>query len=358
MLQEELKKREIPDLLTFQNGEKVTADTWPRRREEILRVTRRELYGELPEISFRQRCEIVREDDSFMGGKAILREMRISIETGAGGHEWPAQLILPKTRVPAPVFVAICFDRGPVDLIPIEEIVDRGFGLCMFACSAVTKDNDDFTDGAAKLFYPDGNRNEHDAGKIAIWAWAASRIADELVKMPDVDAERLIVIGHSRLGKTALWAGAEDTRFAGVVPVQSGCSGAAIARGKTGEMVKHITGMFPYWFAPAYRQYAGQEERMPFDQHFPLALIAPRKLYVTSASGDLWSDPLGEYLGCEAVSPVYELLGAKPMRKAEELKDDVRLDGGDVGYCRTAENHYFSREDWMRACDFMEDRTR
>ena len=360
MLQEELKKRGIPDLLTFENGEKVTAETWPRRREEILRVLKSELYGELPELSFRQSCRLRREENrSFMGGKAVVRDMEITIESPAGNHSWPLTVLLPKKEEPVPMLVHIAFPRFyPVDMVPAEEIVDRGFGLCTFLYTDVTTDDDDFTDGMAGLFYPDGKRGEHDAGKIAIWAWAASRAVDELMKMPDVDPDRLAVIGQSRLGKTALWAGAQDTRFAAVIPVQSGCSGAAIARGKTGETVRQITDNFGYQFAPAYRRYAGQEDRMPFDQHFPLALAAPRKLYVTSASEDLWSDPLGEYLGCEAVSPVYALLGGKPLEETEELKDDMRLNGGDVGYCRTAENHYFSREDWMRACDFLEDRTR
>ena len=356
MYRELLAQRHLPELLTFADGTEVCAAAWPKRREEIRQILLHELFGTLPDVPYTLEFAVEKEENHYyMGGKALIRIIRITVQMHGESFFWNAVLSVPKSDHPVPVFVMAAFEKFfPVDTLPAEEILDAGYGICTFVCPKVTSDDGDFTNGLARAFYPEGKRELYDGGKIAVWAWAASRIVDVLVQMPEVDTKRLIVVGHSRLGKTALWAGAMDDRFAAVVAVQSGCGGAALARANTGEKVEDITRNFPFWFSQAYAAYAGREDNMPFDQHFLLSLIAPRLLCVTSAAGDLWADPLGEYLDCLAVSPVYDLLGKQGVEETEKLTDSVVLHAGNVGYNRRPGNHFFSRTDWNHILSFLD----
>lgn len=355
MLTEQLEARCLPRLLA--DGA-LTAAGWPARRAEIMEILKQELFGVLPEKAWTQSCELTREENHFYhGGRSVIRDCLLTVNIDGQPFSWRFWYSFPKSDHPVPLVLLPVFPRlFPVDSVPAEEICDRGYGVCCFDYTSVSSDDGDFTSGLAKLFYPDGQRGPHDGGKIALWAWATSRILDELLKVPELDPRRILIAGHSRLGKTALWAGACDERFGGVISVQSGCAGAAIARGNSGEKVGDIAGKFPFWFAPAYASYAGRETEMPFDQHFLLAMAAPRPLYVTSAAGDLWADPLGEYLCCEAVSPVYALLGKKPFPGVEELSDSMAIHGGDIGYGRRPGTHFFSRHDWQHIMDFFDAR--
>ena len=352
----ELEKRKLPELLQMNDGSRVTdAAQWPARRREIMQILGTEEFGTLPQHEFTCNWEMLREESHYYhGGKSLLRSVRMDVTVNGKPFSWEFYYSLPKSETPVPVFLMPAFTiKMAGDFVPTEEICGRGFGVAKFDYQNVTTDDGDFTNGLSSLFYPDGTRKPHDGGKIAVWAWAAMRIMDYFVTVPEIDANRIYIVGHSRLGKTALWAGALDERFAGVVSVQSGCGGAAIARGNTGETVRNITQQFPFWFAPAYAAYADNEAAMPFDQHFLLAMAAPRKLVVTSAAGDLWADPLGEYLGCVAVKPVYELLGFGGVPEREALGDNAYLSGGQVCYFRREGTHFFSRIDWNAILDFL-----
>lgn len=210
----------------------------------------------------------------------------------------------------------------------------------------VTADNNDFCDGIAGVLYR-GERKESDCGKIAIWSWAASRVMDYCRTLNCLDFSKAAVIGHSRLGKTALLTGMLDERFKFVISNNSGCTGAALSRGKAGEQVERINSEFPFWFAPNYAKYGGREYEMPFDQHYLLAACAPRYVYVGSAAEDIWSDPDSEYLACCAASEVYESLGMSGFVHPDRLPvtGDV-LQEGSIGYHLRFGGHYFSREDW------------
>ena len=213
MFAQALEARRLPQLL--KDG--MTAAGWPARRAEIKAVLDRELFGALPEKAWTQSCELKSEEKHYYhGGKSVIRDHMLTVEIDGRPFSWRFWYSFPKKDKPVPMFVLPMFSRlFPVDFLPTEEICDSGYGICCFDYASVSTDDGDFTNGLAKLFYPDGQRGPHDGGKIALWAWAASRILDELLKAPEIDPGRILIAGHSRLGKTALWAGACDERFGG-----------------------------------------------------------------------------------------------------------------------------------------------
>ena len=184
-------------------------------------------------------------------------------------------------------------------------------------------------------------------GTIGMWAFAASRVLDYLETRSDVDAQRACVTGHSRLGKTALWCAAQDERFTMAVSNDSGCSGAAISRGKVGESIERITRVFPYWFCGNYRAWADREYEAPFDQHMLLSLIAPRRLYVCSAIEDTWADPESEFLACVAASPAWTVQRVPGLITPDAMPavNQPLMEGGVCYHVRTG-THFHSRTDW------------
>lgn len=349
MLNDELKIRNLPELLTFANGEKVkNTEDWEKRREELLRDLQSELYGNLPEepkeISFEtERCE-----ETFCAGKADLKKVNITCVLENGSYTFPVYCTIPHKKAKT-TFVLINFrDSVPDRYLPAEELVDNDCAVFSFCYNDVTADNNDFSDGLAGVLFPNGRTKSDDAGKIAMWAWAAMRVMDYIQTLDFIDKERIVVIGHSRLGKTALFAGAMDKRFMSAASNDSGCCGAAIIRGKTGETLPDIYNRFGYWFCPKFKEYALENKQFSFDQHALLAAIAPRKLYIASAEEDSWADPKSEYLSCVAASEVYELYGLKGLIHENDYpKAPVALHQGEIGYHTRKGLHYFSRTDWL-----------
>ena len=359
MLNELLEKRALPPLLVSADGTPTTAETWEKRRRELLCTLEEYEYGRMPRpVGPTTWSEKHRERTA--GGVAVSTVYDITFPTPDGeSFTFPVTMSVPDSASaenPVPAFVYISF--GYPWYYPMEEILDQNVAVAEFVMNAVAFDGDDKwgTLLSAHLF-PDGKRAPDATGKIGMWAFAASRVLDLLLSLDCVDKTRVGVVGHSRLGKTALWAGANDERFTHVFSNDSGCSGAAITRGKVGETFPRIASVFPYWFSEKMQEISTDvetSERTPFDQHFLLAAAAPRKLYVASATEDEWADPVSEYLACRAASPAWELLGEPGFLAPDRLPEggDCFADGK-VGYHLRTGTHFLSRKDWNRYIEFI-----
>lgn len=336
-----LEKRNVPPL---------------KSKEEMMEILFHEEYGYLPQKP--DKVTWVETDNfinCFCGGKANIKKVELTASWGEKSFTFPFYASIPEGEGKFPFFVSINFrDNIPDYFLPAEEILDNGYAILSFCHNDVTRDNYDFSDGLAGVLYEDGKRGDTDAGKIAMWAWAAHRVMDYAETIDSLDKNRGIVVGHSRLGKTALLAAATDERFAGAYSNDSGCSGAAITREKEGERVKDICGMVSYWFCENYKKYIDNEDKMPFDQHYLLASIAPRLVYVASASEDIWADPVSEYLACVAASPIYDKYN-KPGFIAEDRLPVIgdKFHEGSIGYHLRKGLHYIAREDWNTSIEFF-----
>ncbi len=328
---------------------------WKERRQELIKILLDEEYGYFPAESVRVTYETVSEEEAFCASKYPLKKIMLRAELASGVHEFPFYTMIPKGEGKYPFFIHINFrDDVPDRYMPVEEICDNGFALLSFCYTDVTSDDNDFTNGLAGVLYPGGKRESADAGKLRMWAWAASKILDYACGLEALDTGCATVVGHSRLGKTALLAGALDERFFCAISNDSGCSGAAITRDKTGERIADICRLAPQWFCENYYKYAGKESELPFDQHFLVAAIAPRMVCVGSAREDSWADPDSEYLSCVAANEVYHRLGLRGFVHPDRLPETGdAFQEGEIGYHLRGGTHYFSREDWLRYMDFI-----
>ncbi len=344
------KNIELPELLRGAS----TPAQWKKRRAEIKELLLKYEYGrELPKPKKTEFIETAR-DEKYCASKDTIILGKIRTEINGGAFEFPVSISAPNDGKKHPAIICINFRAEfPDKYLPVEELNDRGFVVLNLFYKDVTGDNNDFSDPLCTLLGI--NRAEADApGKIMVWAWAAMRAADCLLKMKFTDPEKLIVAGHSRLGKTALVTGALDERFAVAYSNDSGCSGASICRQTGGETIRNITEVFPFWFCPEYANWKDREEELPFDQHFLLALMAPRRVYVASAKLDSWACPENEFLSCRAASPAWEKIYGLPGVDNRTPRTGSSLHGGYVGYHLRAGTHYLGREDWNRLADYIE----
>lgn len=357
MLREIYEKR---GLMQIWDCEKLS---WEERRKEIVDLLCKEEYGFFPLEHEKVSFEVVEENTRFCAGKAVIKTIKVTVNFKENAFSFPLYVTLPTAEGKHPFFVHINFrDYVPDMYLPIEEIIDRGFAVISFCYQDITRDDkvvkvigkSNDVDLYELIYGGDASPETMECGKIAFWAWAASRAMDYAETLDCLDFAKSAVIGHSRLGKTALLAGALDERFQYVISNDSGCSGAAISRGKVGESVDRITNVFFYWFCKEYYKYRNPEQEMPFDQHFLLAASAPRKVYVASAVEDTWADPDSEYLSCFAASEVYEKLGIKGFVCPDRLPQvgDV-LHEGNIAYHLRSGCHYLSREDWGHYMDYL-----
>lgn len=355
---------ELPDVLGSPPAK--SKDEWIKvQRPKALELFKKHVYGRAPvgkpdTLSFK----LVKEDPKAMDGAATLKIIKISY-TGPGGESgFNLITFIPnKATKPAPGFLFICnreaehidpTRKNKSGFWPAEDIVNRGYVAAAFHNAEVSIDKDlGFDNGAHKaLDNYDGKRPGDAWATIAAWAWGASRALDYFESDPAVDASKFAVIGHSRGGKTALWAGANDERFALTISNNSGCTGAAIARRKHGERVARINKVFPHWFCGNYKNFDEKEDDLPIDQHQLVALMAPRAVYVASATKDDWADPQGEFLAAAHASPVYKLFGLKGLETMTMPAPDTPIQVGHIGYHIRTGKHNLTPYDWTEYMNF------
>lgn len=355
MLDELLRNRELPDPLSSVDGRIRTAEAFDRKREEIRRLLESEEYGTLPSKPDHISVKALSDYPPFCRGTATLTHYTMEIEMGKDRFSFPFYAAMPKRKKPVPAFVFLNFrSQVPDFYCPLEEVMDRGYAVFGFCYLDVASDDDDFHDRCAK-FLGKGRETSDATGKIMMWAWAAMRIFDFIETRPEIDHTQVAVIGHSRLGKTALVTAAFDERFCYAISNDSGCSGAAITRRKIGESLEAIVDKFPFWFCPRFKEYYGHAETLPFDQHWLLSLICPRHILIGSAEEDLWSDPESEFLALYATKDVYRLYGVDGLISPDRVPTaDTALGEGNALYQVRHGAHYFSRADWLVYLDYMD----
>lgn len=341
----------LPDpLQTFEGTPIRSPKDWEAEgRPELLDFFTQQVYGAVPGKLGITSWELLEQSDDAIGGKARRKQVKLTFEQNGRSLDCHILMYLPKGTQPATVFLGYNFygnhtvttdtmvhipeawsrnnaafgvedhkltaqSRGVrVNRWSIEKIINAGFGLVTVYYGEIDPDRNNFQDGVHPLLYEDGQKHpaKNEWGAISAWAWGLSRVMDYLEKDQDVNSEQVIVMGHSRLGKTALWAGATDQRFAAVISNNSGCGGAALSKRQYGETLARINDHFPHWFCKNFHAYSNNEAALPVDQHELIALIAPRPVYIASAVDDQWADPMGEFLSAYHATPVYELYGKK-----------------------------------------------
>ncbi|MFN4227030.1 MAG: acetylxylan esterase [Candidatus Ratteibacteria bacterium] len=386
-----VKEYSLPDPLLCLDGTKITdKEGWmKKRRPEILELFRLHMYGRPPlEKLGCFRYEIFDNEKNALGGLAIRKQVRIYFTE----KETPSidlLIYIPKNfKKPVSIFTLLHFYGNhtvteekaiPIKLewdrkndcqympeestrgshsktIPVRNIISRGYGVATAYYGDILPDIKNCYKygvfGAFDYFF--GEKRPSDAwGAISAWAFGLRRIMDYFEIDENIDSKKVVVLGHSRLGKTALWAGAQDERFAIVISNNSGCGGASLSRRRFGETLKIINEVFPHWFCENFKKYNEKEDDLPFDQHMLISLIAPRPVYVASADQDLWADPKGEFLSAKNAEPVYKLfdLEGLPCEEMPDLNSPVM---GTIGYHIREGEHKLTEYDWNCYMDFCD----
>lgn len=385
----------LPDPLVAADGTRITTPAlwWSKRRPELLETFTRDMYGRAPGKAAALTVEVFDREPKALDGTATRIQLAIR-PVGAAGPRLDLLVYVPNRvsgSVPAILGLnflgnhtihpdpAIRLTESWVDhkpqlqsqvgntdnraseasrgcdarQWPVAEILARGYAVATMYREDVAADHPPYFASGVHPLFPELQQADDNFGTVAAWAWALSRALDALENEPSVDAKRVAAFGFSRLGKAALWAGACDQRFAMVLSNESGAGGAKLFHRGVGEDIKRLNTVFPHWFARNFRQFIGRDTALPFDQHQVIALIAPRPVYVASASGDKNSDPEGEFAATKAAEPVYLLLGAQGLPCAAWPAIGTSVQGG-LGYHVRAGRHDLLPFDWQQYLTFAD----
>ena len=385
----------LPDLLLSNSGVVIqNSDDWKNvRRPEILELFNKYVYGRIPDSKLEISFGVSKNFTNALDGKAIQKEVIASFTNGIDTLEMNILIFLPRNiEKPVPLFLGMNFygnhtihpdtnititsnyvknnsdffiannradklSRGVrANRWPIERILERGYGIATIYYGDIDPDFDDgFRNGIHKLFDNSKKQKQLDAwGSISAWAYGLSSAMDYFENDNELDENKVVVIGHSRLGKTALWAGAIDQRFAITISNNSGCGGAALSRRMHGETLEKINTNFPHWFCEKFHHFNEKENELPIDQHMLISLIAPRPVYVGSAVEDQWADPKGEYLSLFYSGPVYNLFGLESFKRDSQPEINQAKMIGNMGYHIRSGKHNLTKYDWERYMDFSD----
>ncbi|MBC8472382.1 MAG: acetylxylan esterase [Planctomycetes bacterium] len=367
---------DLPRLLVTAEGKKVTtSEEWRDiRRPQILSLFSNLVYGCVPEPEspIKTVFTVKQSDPKFMDGKATRKDVQIRLSNDKGTVEMLVLVFVPNKAIkPVPAFMKHSFNdtksrdfdahpsrRGQLrNGWPLGEFFDRGYGfVAIYQQDLVGHNEVEFLKGIHRLFYRKGQSfpKANEWGVLSAVAWGAMRAMDYLETDSDIDHKRMAIMGHSKMGKAALWTAAQDERFALAISAQSGCAGAALWRRRSGETLEKMVTRFPYWLCRNAWKFVNNEEDLPVDQHMLLACIAPRPVYVHSGVEDTWADGRGEYLSAYHASEVYRLLGKKGMSSESSPPVGKAIIESDVGYHIRKGGHSIEMYDWQRFLDFAD----
>jgi len=371
----------LPSALTKPDGTTIaSASEWVNfQRPRILKLFRDEMYGQMPPRPDAVEYILLSKKDNALGGIAVRKEIRLRFRMNNGRKfDVTMLLYLPRNaKIPVPVFLGLNFKGNhattqEADVIPtggafdpatisttnrgiqaerwcFPEIVQRGYASATICYHDIFPDHCTRWEDSVLILFEDlkGFAGAHEKySSIGAWAWGLSRAADCLETDPAIDTSKIAVHGHSRLGKTALWAGANDPRFRLVISNCSGCGGAALSRRLFGETFLYIVNAMPHWFIKSFRQYIAYEEKLPFDQHELISLSAPRPVVVASATEDKWADPKGEFLATVHAGEIYKLFGSKGI-DTDKMPSPDTYHTADVSYHIRTGKHDQTLADWQ-----------
>lgn len=378
----------LPNALMSESGKTIRSKRqWEKtRRPELMALFETEMYGKMPGRPPGLHFKELSVDKSALAGKATKKEVAVYFDAEETTSMVLLLFIPNERKGPVPAFLGINFKGnhatsydpeislpsekqiagyGPSYKLnerganarrwPYEYIISQGYAIATFCREDVDPDWDDgFKNGVHAVMDAKDGRQADSWGSVATWAWGLSRALDYLETENAIDSRNVAVFGHSRLGKAALWAGATDQRFALVISNNSGCSGAAISRRQFGENLSILNNKFPHWFCNNYHKYNSAENTLPFDQHELIAMIAPRPIYVASASLDKWADPKGEMLSLVHASPVYQLYGYEPFALEELPPTNTPIVTDRIGYHMREGKHDILYYDWQQYIAFAD----
>lgn len=380
---------ELPELLRSNAGKLINSrKEWEDiRRPELLEVFSSQMYGRTPEENIPVSFQVLKENTEALNGRATMRQIEMSFSKNGQRVNAILLLMLPNgIRDKIPVFVGYNFkgnhstlndssilysenfklvrdpdhpdwERGvQSNRWDYEQILARGYGVATMCYHDIFPDEDGFKDHSVAALFSDYQTAKHRGDHweaIGVWAWGSSRIVDYLETLTEIDNHKIAIVGHSRQGKAALWAGAQDPRFKIVISNDSGSGGAALSKRVYGETIEIVSGIKPYWFAENLNAFHGKEDELPFDQHMLIALMAPRAVYIASAVKDRWADPKGEYLSGHYAGPAFALYDKKGLESPDPpgVHDPIY---NQIGYHIRAGIHDLNSYDWFCFLNFAD----